>query len=116
MWPGGEIFGRHLAGAAAVSGSDYIGLKALAEKLGRPVSTLYALAPCNDPFYIGPARVKAAEWFASQWDRLNIPPGWHYRRSHYIFISQDGKAPVLMLNGTPYQNTLKCWDALCAAA
>ena len=99
-----------------MSGLDYSGLKSLAEKLGRPVSTLYALAAGNDPFFIGPARTAAAEWFALQWHRLNIPTGWHYRRIHYVFVSQDGKTAIVMLDGNHYQNTLACWSDLCAAA
>jgi len=99
-----------------VSAIDHAELKALAEKLRRPVSTLYALAPCNDPFFIGPTRTVAAQWFASQWSRLNIPTGWHYRRIHYVFISQDGKTAIVMLDGKPYQNTLASWSALCQAA
>jgi hypothetical protein len=97
-----------------MSGFDYPALKALATKLGRPASTLFALAPCNDPFYIGPARVKAAEWFADQWQRLSIPTNWHYRRIHYVFVSQD--TALLMLDGKPYRNTLECWGSLCLAA
>jgi hypothetical protein len=99
-----------------MSAMDYAALKAFAEKLQRPVGTLYALAPCNDPFFIGPARTAAAEWFAEQWRRLNIPTGWHYRRIHYVFVSQDGKTAVLMLDGTPYENTLTSWSALCQTA
>ena len=95
---------------------DYADLKALAAQLARPVGTLYALAAGNDPFFIGPARTAAAQWFAEQWLRLNIPPGWHYRRIHYVFVSQDGKTAVLMLDGNPYQNTLASWSVLCQAA
>jgi hypothetical protein len=95
---------------------DYGSIKALAKELGRPASTLYALAPVNDPFYIAPAREAAARWFAQQWRRLNIRTGWHYRRIHYVFLSQGGKTAVLMLNGKPYENTLECWNELCAAA
>jgi len=65
---------------------DYLGIKTLAEELGRPVSTLYALSANNDPFYIAPARAKAAAWFAEEWRRLKIATGWHYRRIHYVFV------------------------------
>jgi hypothetical protein len=99
-----------------MSAMDYADLKALAEKLRRPVGTLYALAAGNDPFFIGPARTAAAEWFALQWHRLNIPTGWHYRRIHYVFVSQDGKTAIVRLDGNHYENTLACWSDLCAAA
>jgi hypothetical protein len=97
-----------------VSAFTHAELKALAAELGRPVSTLYALAPANDPFYIGPARAADAEWFAAEWHRLAIPGGWHYRRIHYVFVSQA--VLILMLDGTPYENTLECWAVLCNAA
>jgi hypothetical protein len=99
-----------------MSARSYADLKALAAQLARPVGTLYALAAGNDPFFIGPARTVVAEWFAEQWLRLNIPTGWHYRRIHYVFISQDSKTSVLMLDGEPYQNTLASWSVLCQAA
>src|SRR6476660_7876369 len=95
---------------------DYLGIKTLAEELGRPVSTLYALSANNDPFYIAPARAKAAAWFAEEWRRLKIATGWHYRRIHYVFVSQDGETAVVMLSGLPYENTLECWADLCEAA
>ena len=38
----------------------YAGLKALSKELRRPVSTLYALAIANDPFYVTPARTAAS--------------------------------------------------------
>ena len=95
---------------------NYAGIKELAKRLCRPASTLIALAHANDPFYIGPARTAGAEWFSETWRRLDVPNGWHYRRIHYVFISQDSNAAVVMLDGKPYENTIECWDALCAAA
>jgi hypothetical protein len=95
---------------------DYGGIKELAKELRRPASTLYALAAGNDPFYITPGRIAGAEWFAEQWHRLNIPTSWHYRRIHYVFVSQRGETIVVMLNGSPYENTVECWDWLCSTA
>jgi hypothetical protein len=95
---------------------SYLGIKALSKELRRPASTLFALSAGNDPFYITPARTAAAEWFAEQWHRLNIPSNWHYRRIHYVFVSQDGVTLVVMLSGKPYENTLECWAELCEAA
>jgi hypothetical protein len=72
---------------------DYDELRELSQELGRPIETLYALDGYNDPIYIGPTRVVGAEWFAGHWHRLNIPVGWHYRRIHYVLISQSPRLP-----------------------
>ena len=66
----------------------YNDLKQLARDLDRPVSTLIALAPANDPFYVTPARQTAAAWFARIWKKFRICPGAHIRRIHYVLISQ----------------------------
>jgi hypothetical protein len=76
---------------------DYSGIKALAAELGRRVDSLVVLARHNDPFFIGPAREAAAAWFAGEWHRLGIRTGWHYRRIHYLLVSQD--PPVPMVDG-----------------
>jgi hypothetical protein len=93
---------------------DYTALKALAEQLGRPSSTLMALAAANDPFAIGPARREAAAWFAAVWRRLKLRNGVHVRRVHYQIISQ--KRALRLPDGKPYENTMGCWAALCAAS
>jgi predicted nucleic acid-binding Zn ribbon protein len=93
---------------------NYKEIKELAKELGRPIETLIALAPSNDPFYIGPPRTAAAEWFAGIWHRLGISTGYHYRRIHYLLVSQP--EPIKMLGGTPYENNLECWFYLCLAA
>src|SRR5262245_8515099 len=94
---------------------NYESLGAAARELGRPLSTLYALSPANDPFMAGlPARQAAAEWFAEIWDRLEIRPGAHLRRIHYRVISQD--LPVPLPNGEPYINTSQCWNLLCSSS
>src|SRR5689334_7039991 len=72
----------------------YDQLKEMSVALKRPVSSLIALAPANDPFYAEqPYRKKAAEWFASWWERLNLRHGVHVRRIHYVLVS---RADVLM--------------------
>jgi hypothetical protein len=86
------------------SNLDYVGIKALSKSLGRPAGTLYALSAANDPFYLYPARVEGAQWFAKLWRKLKLRPGMHTRGIHYIFVSQ--KKPVLTLDGKPYENTL----------
>src|SRR4051812_11122023 len=94
---------------------NYESLKALSIELNRPVSTLYALASGNDPFYAGsPARKKAAEWFVSLWQRFLLQHGVHLRRIHYVLVSQA--EPVQFPDGTPYTNTEACWQALVKAA
>lgn len=88
---------------------DYEGLKQLALELRRPAETLIALNDNNDPFYITPARRRAADWFANLWHELEIPTA-HYRRIHYLLVSLA--KPVLMSNGQPYRNTHECWKQL----
>jgi hypothetical protein len=84
---------------------DHAGLKALAKELNRPLFTLEVLR--NDPFTAGvPARKAGAEWFAALWQQLQIKPGAHLHRIHYILVSQ--KKPVLMRDGRPYENTRAC--------
>ena len=81
-------------------------LKALAEQLGRPLYSLYAMASGSDPFLAGsPARLRNAEWFAKIWNDLGARRGFHLRRLHYLVVSQ--RPPVLLPDGTPYTNTLE---------
>src|SRR5262245_35304648 len=87
--------------------------KALAGSLHRPLGTLIALAPVNDPFAIGPPRQEAARWFAKLWRRLNLGEGVHVRRVHYQLVSL--RRPPQLPNGKPYENTVECWNALCTA-
>ena len=94
---------------------DYQELKELAKASKVRVVDLLALAPQNDPFYVGtPASVEQAQWFAALWQRFGYAGGVHVRRVHYQTISQD--PPVLMPDGTPYQNTLECWQYLVGAS
>lgn len=75
------------------------------------VTDLIALAAQNDPFYCGTdADVKNGTWFATLWERFGFSQGVHLRRIHYQIISQ--KTPVLMPDGTPYENTMRCWNFL----
>jgi len=73
---------------------DYEGLCELSKELKRPASTLYALANCNDPFYILPFRQVEAEWFAGLWRKyIGEGTGIHIRRLHYKLISQKTNKP-----------------------
>ena len=93
---------------------DYETIKRLARDSGVRVTDLCALAPGNDPFYTGrPSEVKAARWFADLWHQFGYTRGVHLRRVHYRIVSQD--PPVSMPDGTPYENTDRCWVYLCNA-
>jgi hypothetical protein len=66
---------------------DYDGIKALAERLDRPLSTLIAQGSDTDPFYAGmPSRWERADWFKQVWDALAIKPGTHLRAVHYKLV------------------------------
>ena len=93
----------------------YDDLKTLASTRGCRVTDLIALAPQNDPFYVGkPSDLVLGQWFATLWHRLGFRQGVHIRRVHYQIISQN--PPVKLPNGTPYVNTESCWDTLNQAA
>jgi hypothetical protein len=90
---------------------NYARIKTLAEELDRPATTLIALSPNHDPFYILPGRRAQAEWFGALWhkhfsERTDI----HLREIHYVLISQ--KVPVKTLSGISEH----CWDNLLKAS
>jgi hypothetical protein len=89
---------------------DHPSLKAMAKRIGRPVTDLLALAPQNDPFYAGSgARARSAEWFASVWtDHGAADP--HLRRLHYRIVSLP--LPIKLPNGKAFQNTENDWQFL----
>src|SRR5688572_14235494 len=86
--PNAEGSHARLAGCAMSAPLDYDGIRVLAEELGRPVHTLIALAPDNDPFNLQPSRRAKAMWFADLWKRLGAGAGMHLRRFHYQVVSQ----------------------------
>jgi hypothetical protein len=88
----------------------YDDVKALATELGRPASTLIALAPGNDPFYLAPYRQTLADWFANEiWPLLDPDAdSVHIRRAHYLIVST---AP----DRRP-ENTFEDWRTLCDAS
>ena len=95
---------------------DYEALKALSEELRRPVGTLIALSPQNDPFFVGmPSNRACAEWFADLWQRYGVGRARHIRRIHYILQAQP-HGTVLMRDGSPYENTTECWMPLAVAS
>jgi hypothetical protein len=89
-------------------------VRKMARELGCHAADLIALAPHNDPFYIGTHGDQTkAQWFARLWHGFHFDHGVHLRRIHYRIISQ--KKPVSMPNGQPYENTEVCWDLLAQA-
>lgn len=93
---------------------DRLAIQDLAKAFSRPIGTLLALAPNNDPFYLGEARMRGAEWFAALYHEHQFGRGVHLRRIHYRLISQE--TPVLRPTAEPYENTEECWAALCLAS
>ena len=90
---------------------NYETIKQYARQTGQKVTDLIALAPQNDPFYMGtPTDLAMAEWFAGLWRAFGYTMGVHLRRIHYQVVSQ--KPPVTLPNGLPYENTVECWDFL----
>ena len=93
---------------------DYGTLKSMARTRGICVRELCALAPANDPFYIGrKSQLAAARWFADLWERFGYTQGVHLRRVHYRIVSQD--PPVSRPDGEVYENSLKDWAFLISA-
>jgi hypothetical protein len=99
-------------------------LFALAKKLCRRQETLVTLQKANDPWMADVDwRSKHAYWVADIFERFDIRSDIferfdirsrvHGRRVHYRLISQE--TPILQVDGTPYVNTVDCWERLCAA-
>lgn len=90
--------------------SKRLDIKKMAKKLRRPVKTLLALAPQNDPFHAGSTVTTArdANWFAKLYLIYAFRTGVHLRRIHYVLVSHAPK----MANGKTYENTLECWKKL----
>ena len=94
----------------------YEDIKDLAVHLRRRLPTLIAMDEGTDPWYAGvDSRRENAEWFADLWNnRFRIQSKIHTRAIHYKLISQN--TPVLMPNGEPYENTVRCQAMLNDAA
>jgi hypothetical protein len=90
---------------------NYNKIKNLAKTKKCRVQHLLALAPQNDPFYVGQKnQLELASWFKDLWDQFGYTEGVHLRRVHYQVVSQD--PPICFPNGKPYENTNNCWAAL----
>jgi hypothetical protein len=97
-----------------VSTVDWHAIQDLATAHERPLATLLALKCKNDPFYLGEARWRDAEWFAALYREHGFGRGVHLRRIHYRLVSQE--RPIQLPLGGDYINTMECWGAHCAAA
>jgi hypothetical protein len=113
--------------------TPYERLKIQGKALGRNMAALLAMAPSNDPFFVGaPAQARSAEWFARWWHAIGYEGQTviHLRRVHYR-ISGDARrydedlympgkeakgirsAPAPAM---PYENTEDAWDYLISAS
>jgi hypothetical protein len=88
-------------------------LKALSEKLGRPLYTMYALTAGNDPLMAEqPFRVRAGEWATEVYNRLITKSRVHVREIFYKLVSQENP---FRENGKPFENTVECFGELSEA-
>jgi hypothetical protein len=89
-------------------------IKAAAKDRRIPVTDLLALAPKNDPFYVGgPADITRGRWFADVFNAAGYA-ALHLRRLHYWTASQ--RTPIPMPDGMPYTNTHACWEFITEAS
>jgi hypothetical protein len=112
-----------------VNAINYQTLKEIAKAGGNRVPELLALAPKNDPFYVGsPATITAAQWFTAVWKQAGFTSGVHLRRVHYWLVNgplypyalptpltSKEKATNKTLKFTAYENTERCWEYLVEA-
>lgn len=75
------------------------------------VDDFLALSRTNDTAYVQPSDLEKAEWFAQIW-REEGEPEIAPRSLHY----QIAGAGYELRDGTPYENTTKCWQELKDAA
>jgi hypothetical protein len=94
--------------------ANWLEIRRLAKRFGRPIKTLLALAPQNDPFYGGKAAQRDAAWFAELYKKHGFGTGVHLRRIHCVLVSQE--TPVKLRDGADYLNTVECWQKLCTAS
>jgi len=95
--------------------SAYEQIKKLAKEHGCRAPQLLALAPKNDPFYVGsPGQLAKARWFAALWERFGYTTGVHLRRVHYQLVS-PAEADRIKADGLPYENTDRDWEYLLEA-
>lgn len=103
---------------AEIDDTSHQKIKEMAKNMKVKVTDLIALAPKNDPFYIGTRNHKiVASWFKQWWYLLGYYKGKkaHLRRMHYQILSSQSFTPQ-MHDNTTYLNTDKCWEYLCDAS
>jgi len=67
---------------------DYRTIKDLAKDSGRSITDLIALAPQNDPFYVGTkGDIEKAEWFTEMWRRFGYGEGVHRLRESAVSLN-----------------------------
>jgi len=89
---------------------NYETIKQWAKESNTTVKELIALAPNNDPFYVGkPAEVAAANWFADLWAQFGYSTGVHLRRVHYRIVVMGN---ITRPDGKIYENTDNSWGYL----
>lgn len=92
---------------------DYSHLKSVAAKCGLSPSEILALAPANDPFYVGAkGQLTKGKWFASIYEQMGSPTNCHIRRVHYWLVTHALAKP----DGKVYENTQNDWNLLTLAA
>ena len=87
----------------------------LKDKTRKNIPELIALAPKNDPFFIGSdLDWEKARWFASVWEQLGYTnsTGIHLRRMHYRLVDSRPKK----LDGMSYENSERDWEELLACS
>jgi hypothetical protein len=93
---------------------DYSLLKRTAAKSNLSPHEILALAPQNDPFYVGaPRQVQKARWFEQIYSLMGNPPNCHIRRVHYWLVTTKA---ISKPNGQQYENTQNDWCLLTLAA
>lgn len=93
---------------------DYSLLKKTAAKSGLSPHEILALAPQNDPFYVGAKRqVEKAKWFEQIYSLMGCPVNCHIRRVHYWLVTTQA---IPKPNGQPYENTQNDWGLLALSA
>ncbi len=95
---------------------NYTTLKKLATELKVSPKEVLALAPGNDPFYIGSkGQIEKAEWFGELYEKMGSPENMHIRRAHYWIVTGPGMG-LTKPNGDTYLNTDNDWGFLTMAA
>src|SRR5258708_35081571 len=94
---------------------NYETIKQYARQTGHKVTDLIALAPQNDPFYMGtPTDLAMAEWFAGLWRAFGVTMGGDPPGLSYPVVGQ--KTPALLPHGLPDENTVGCLGVLYTAS